>query len=138
MELLKTPEFNRLERSVDTAVLRNQVIANNVANVDTPYFKRSEVVFEELLQQELAANKSPSFTTYRTDEKHIAIQPKHGKEVQPQIMVDATSAMNNNQNNVDIDYEMSLLAKNQLNYNMMVQQISYDIQHLRTAIGGTG
>ena len=31
-----------LERGVDAAVLRNKILANNIANVDVPHFKRSE------------------------------------------------------------------------------------------------
>lgn len=136
MDLLRTSGFQMMERSVDAAVLRNKVIANNIANVDTPYFKRSEVVFEELLQEQLASNKTPAFRSYRTHEKHIDFGSKQQDSVQPQVVTDETSAMNNNQNNVDIDYEMSLMAKNQLYYNLMIGQISYDISHLRTAIGG--
>jgi flagellar basal-body rod protein FlgB len=137
MDLLNTSGFQRLERSVDAAALRQKVIANNVANIDTPYFKRSDVHFEELLQKELNAVKSPAFTAYKTHHKHISLDVGSQQQgVQPQVVSDQTSTMNNNQNNVDIDYEMSLLAKNQLYYNMMVQQVSYDIKHLRTAIGG--
>jgi flagellar basal-body rod protein FlgB len=137
MDMLNTSGFQRLERSVDAAALRQKVIANNVANIDTPYFKRSDVQFEELLQKELDAVKSPAFTTYRTHSKHFPLGTiGQQTEIRPQVISDETSTMNNNQNNVDIDYEMSLMAKNQLYYNMMVQQVNYDIKHLRTAIGG--
>jgi len=44
--------------------------------------------------------------------------------------------MNNNGNNVDIDREMSLLAKNQLVYNLYIQQVNHDIKMMRTAIEG--
>lgn len=137
MSLLNSVGFQRLEKAVDAAALRQKVIANNVANVDTPYFKRSDVQFEELLQKELSSVTSPTFAGYRTHQKHISLGTI-GKQTEAQatIVTDETSTMNNNQNNVDIDYEMSLLAKNQLYYNMMVQQVSYDIKHLRTAIGG--
>jgi len=58
------------------------------------------------------------------------------QSAQPRIVTDETSAINNNKNNVDIDYEMALMAKNQLYYNALIQQVNYDIKHLRTAIGG--
>jgi flagellar basal-body rod protein FlgB len=44
--------------------------------------------------------------------------------------------MNNNLNNVDIDTEMSQLAKNQLTYNTEIQQVSHEIKQLRLAIDG--
>ncbi len=54
----------------------------------------------------------------------------------PKIITDESTSMNNNENNVDIDREMSLLAKNQLSYNLYVQQINHDVRMMRTAIEG--
>jgi flagellar basal-body rod protein FlgB len=133
MNILNRPSFQSLERSLDAATLRQKVIADNIANVDTPYFKRSEVRFEELLQQEMNGS---GLEGYRTDPRHFYIG-KPSKPV-PQIVRDESSMVNNNLNNVDIDYEMSLMAKNQLRYNVMVQQANGEIKKLRTAIGGRG
>ncbi|MEK3722157.1 flagellar basal body rod protein FlgB [Paenibacillus sp. FSL H8-0034] len=133
MDILNKAGFNQMERSLDAATLRQRVIADNVANADTPYFKKSEVRFEELLQQELNVS---SFEGYRTDPKHFYIG--RPARVEAQIVKDKQSTINNNLNNVDIDAEMSLMAKNQLRYNVMVQQISNDIKKARTAIQGRG
>lgn len=139
MDLFESPAFQRLERSIDAAVLRQKVIANNIANADTPYFKRSDVKFEPLLKKEMESVKAPEITVTLTHEKHIPIavnRPQPG--TRPEIVTDETSAMNNNQNNVDMDYEMALMAKNQLYYNMLIQQLNVEFKHLRTAIGGRG
>jgi flagellar basal-body rod protein FlgB len=108
------------------------VISNNIANVDTPFFKRSEVKFEDLLRNEMEG--TPSLQGYRTDTRHFVI----GGPSEPvaQVEVDKNSVMNNNLNNVDIDTEMTELAKNQLRYNVAVQQISNNLRALRTAIDG--
>lgn len=132
MNILQSASFNRLERTLDAAVLRQTVSANNVANVDTPDFKRSDVVFEELLSQQM---NSKTLTGKRTQPKHIPIGGV-SSPVEAQIVQDTSSVMNNNLNNVDIDAEMSLLAKNQLRYNVVAQQVTHDIRNLRTAIGG--
>ena len=50
---------------------------------------------------------------------------------QAQIVTDESSVMNNDVNNVDIDREMSLVAKNQLNYNFYVQQMNHDVKMMR-------
>ncbi|WP_284639027.1 flagellar basal body rod protein FlgB [Paenibacillus silviterrae] len=133
MYVFNKPGFDMLERSLDAATLRQKVIADNVANIDTPYFKRSEVKFEELLQQEL---QGPAVQGYRTDPRHFEI----GKPARPmpQVIQDNSTAINNNLNNVDIDYEMSLMAKNQLRYNVMVQQVNGELKKLRTVIDGRG
>ncbi|GCL71355.1 flagellar basal body rod protein FlgB [Paenibacillus sp. JMULE4] len=130
MNILSKPSFRLLEQSLNAATLRQKVIADNVANVDTPYFKRSEVRFEEFLQQELNGGELQG---YRTDPRHFYIG--RSSDPRPQIVRDNQSMINNNLNNVDIDYEMALMAKNQLRYNTMVQQVSSEINKVRTAIG---
>ena len=133
--LINTGAMDRLGRALGASQLRHEVITNNIANVDTPYFKRSEVRFEQLLQQQLAEYKS-SFVGYRTDPRHLQIGAAVRKTVQPEVFTDTTTAMNNNYNNVDIDYEMSQLAKNQLYYNTLIQQLNHEIKVTRTAIDG--
>jgi flagellar basal-body rod protein FlgB len=132
MNLLNSVNFNRMERTLDAATLRQKVSANNVANIDTPNFKRSDVQFEELLNQQMSRG---SLIGKRTNIKHIPINGS-ATNVESKIVQDTSSVMNNNLNNVDIDAEMSLIAKNQLRYNVIVQQVSHDIKNLRTAIAG--
>lgn len=132
MNLLNSASFNRMERTLDAAILRHRVTVNNIANVDTPEFKRSDVQFEELLNSQL---KQSTIVGKRTNARHIPIGASTAA-VQPQIIQDQSSVMNNNSNNVDIDAEMSLMAKNQLRYNVVAQQVTHDIKNLRTAIGG--
>lgn len=123
--------FRLMERTLDASSLRQAVIANNIANVDTPRFKRSEVQFETLLQQSL--NGKGGIVGKRTDPRHIYIG-RSSAEMKPKISIDEHSVMNNNLNNVDIDSEMSALAKNQLRYNTLVQQVSHEIKLTRTAL----
>lgn len=99
--LSDNPSIDRISRALDASALRQNVIANNIANVDTPNYKRSEVRFEQFLQQELDAYKT-SFTGRRTDPRHLFIG-RSGQPVLPQIHVDQRTSMNNNNNNVDID-----------------------------------
>jgi flagellar basal-body rod protein FlgB len=131
MSIWDKPALTLMERALDAATIRQKVIANNIANVDTPYFKRSEVRFEELLEREL---QSPTLEGWRTHPRHIPI----GKNTlpQPEIVTDEHTAMNNNLNNVDIDYEMALMAKNQLRYNVLIQQVNNELKMFRTAMNG--
>jgi len=131
---VNSSHFRMLERTLDASSLRQAVIANNIANVDTPRFKRSEVQFESLLQQSLTGSPS-RVVGLRTDPRHINIG-RTSQEMKPKITVDENSVMNNNLNNVDIDAEMSLMAKNQLRYNTLVQQASHEIKLARTAVEG--
>lgn len=134
MKLLNGPAFSRLETAISAAETRQRVMANNIANVDTPKFKRSEVLFESLLEQSMGRDVS-QLAGRRTDPRHIAIGSPEGAQ-QPRIVTDNKSVMNNNVNNVDIDREMSMLAKNQLNYNFYVAQVNHQVKLMRTGIEG--
>ncbi|MGG6313555.1 flagellar basal body rod protein FlgB [Paenibacillus macerans] len=134
MQLLNGVGFDRLETAIQAANLRQGVISNNIANNDTPYFKRSNVSFESMLQSEMNSGM-PALQGKRTDSRHFVIGPSAGVP-EPQITVDKSTIMNNNQNNVDIDSEMALLAENQLRYNAYVEQINYLIKMKRTAVEG--
>ncbi|REE94410.1 flagellar basal-body rod protein FlgB [Paenibacillus taihuensis] len=134
MNLLNGPEFSRLQGAINAAEMRQRVISNNIANVDTPKFKRSEVVFESLLEQSMG-NGNSQFVGRRTNARHIPIG-QSSSIPEARVITDETSVMNNDVNNVDIDREMSLLAKNQLNYNYYVQQINHDVKMMRIGIEG--
>jgi flagellar basal-body rod protein FlgB len=135
MNVLGGSETALLRGGIAAAELRQQVIADNIANVDTPGFKRSEVLFEELLASRLGGQAGPKLEARRTHEKHIPFG-RTGSVVRPRLVTDDSTSMNNNANNVDIDREMALLAKNQLRYNAMVQQLNHKISMLRIGIEG--
>jgi flagellar basal-body rod protein FlgB len=130
---INKPSFQLLEKSLDAATMRQKTITNNIANVDTPYFKRSEVSFESLLQKEMGS--SSTLQGYRTDARHFAFGGSL-QQISPEISVDEASIMNNNLNNVDMDTEMSQMAKNQLAYNTEIQQVNHEFKMLRSAISG--
>lgn len=133
--MLNDSSFKTLQAGIDAANIRQRAIANNIANSDTPYFKRSEVQFEELLQDKMKGNVS-TLSGKTTNEKHIPIGPA-SKIPTAQISTDHNTVMNNNENNVDVDKEMSLLAENQLRYNAYIQQVTEQIKMMRIATGGS-
>lgn len=110
-----------LEKALDVSLLRHKVIANNIANVSTPGFKRLEVVFEEKLKALL--NKEPiSFSQL--------------KKIEPEIIEDQSSAWREDLNNVNIDREMVELSKNTLQYNLYIQLLNGKLDRIRKAIAG--
>jgi flagellar basal-body rod protein FlgB len=135
MNTFAKPAFRMLERSLDAFALRQKVTANNIANADTPNFKRADVEFESLLRKALGGGKY--IQGFRTHVKHIPIGEPLRTDIRPAIVQDESELkMNNNNNNVDIDYEMAMMAKNQLRYNMLVQQLNHEFSMMRTSIGG--
>ena len=92
-----------LSRALDGYAARNKVIANNIANAETPGFQRSEVHFEDDLREAF-------------DTRGSASAKKKLAEVTPQVEVDTDSPARPDGNNVNIDQEIADLAKNSLSY----------------------
>ena len=124
-----------LEKSLDTASLRNKVIANNIANVDVPHFKRSEVDFESELAraiEERDTHKANQFPAKMADARHIAFdEPRGVRSVQPRINLDYSTTYRNDGNNVDIEKEMVDASKNGMRYNSAVSSISQNFKVLK-------
>jgi len=120
-----------LERGLATAALRNQVIAHNIANIDTPGYQAQEVPFEQVLDAEVSKR---SFQPHRTDPRHYTWEP-----VTPQsgpVVRNANGVMRMDENTVDLEHEMNELAKNTLYYNALSTKITKQFSRLRLAISG--
>jgi len=74
----------------------------------------------------------------RTHPKHFPIGAASVREVQPQVVLDATSAMRNDGNNVDIEREMAINAAAELQYAALTQVASARYRMLRSAISQGG
>ena len=82
------------------------------------------------------ALQEDAFEGRRTDARHIAIGASDAGDVQPMVVADDDTTMRMDQNNVDVDQQMSELAKNQIYYDTLVRQISGELSRLKTAIEG--
>ncbi|WP_204518417.1 flagellar basal body rod protein FlgB [Brevibacillus fulvus] len=134
--MLDSNHLRILERSLDVGTLRQRTIANNIANMDVPNFKSKQVVFEDLLQQELSGS-TPSLAAYRTNEKHLPFGTT-GEIPKPVITSNPNAIVQNNGNDVDVEYEMNQLAKNQIWYTGLTQITNGYFQKLRSVINGGG
>lgn len=126
-----------LERGLDVEMLRRRVIANNIANVDVPHFKRSEVNFESELKRVIDYNNSldSRYPGRVTDARHIPFYVERDiRSVNPRINLDYNTTMRNDGNNVDIEKEIVDAAKNQMRYNAFVASISHNFRMLKIAL----
>ncbi len=116
-----------LEMGMGAAQKRRDVLADNIANVDVPHFKRSDITFEmplkRALESEAAASEPLPLNT--SHPQHINSRRfKHFENVEPRRVVDYLSEMRNDGNNVDIEDEMTKVARNQLHYSLLVDRLS--------------
>lgn len=113
-----------LERGMDAALLRRSVIADNMANADTPGFKRGEVTFESQLARAIRSEKPSDLPARLTNERHIAFdQPLDYRQVRARVQTEHETNWRNDKNNVDIEKETMDATKNMLMYNAMAQRI---------------
>ncbi len=123
---------NLLEKSLNASWARNEVISQNLANVDTPNYKRKDVTFEQYLNESLDSRKLEGITT---DERHIPIKSKNIDKIKPEITQDnSDTSMRIDGNNVDIDSEMAYLAKNTIQYNSLIQMINNSYSKIKNVI----
>jgi flagellar basal-body rod protein FlgB len=127
--ILSSPRVEVLEQALAASSLRQKVISNNISNVNTPGFKKSEVVFEDLLQGAMNDSRLPMM---KTNPRHLPLQ-KTGVPT-PTVNVVGNTAFRTDGSNVDIDIEMADLAKNNIYYNAVVQQMSSYFSGIKSAI----
>ncbi len=121
---------------------RHRAISNNLANVDTPGFKASEVRFEEQLQNAIARDQQQSSTQpllmpASNDPRHFVIEGSEAanvESVQPMVVRQNGQAVRVDGNNVDIDKEMVELAEATIAYNSLVQLVAARLSMARYAV----
>ncbi len=128
MNLFNNTTFNNLTHGLDYASTKNKVIANNIANVDTPNYKAKKVSFQSQLDEEML-----KFDQKLTHEKHI---PFENRQARINITENRGITYNHNGNSVDLDKEMAELSKNQLYYEALTERINGKFNSLRTVLGG--
>ncbi|MBE6099060.1 MAG: flagellar basal body rod protein FlgB [Anaerovibrio sp.] len=132
-QLVNAPVIDYMSRGMSAANLRHEVISNNIANVNTPKFKKSDVVFESLLAKELGLfDEQGKLEVVRTHDRHMPI-PMKGRAM-PEVIMDTSTTMRTDKNNVDIDKEMANLAKNQIYFNALAKEMGSHFQKVKTII----
>ena len=118
---------NVLDKAADASWIRNEVISNNIANVDTPNYKRQDVEFESYLLAQLEGANSSSL------KKTVAGMDLDS--LTATIYPDSNSlSYRLDGNNVDIDTENVELASNQLKYQALVSSINNEFSMIKSAM----
>ena len=128
--IFKRTKIPILKAVLDVTSLRQRIIANNVANVNTVGYRKKEVDFERYLESFV---KKPKVVGLKTDVRHFPIPGGTGA---PRVYEPETGPNTSGVNNVDIDMEMANLAENQLFFNTGARLISRQIEGLRKSIVG--
>ncbi|RJX20672.1 MAG: flagellar basal body rod protein FlgB [Ammonifex sp.] len=130
MGVFNDPVKASLLKTLDAAALRQKVIADNIANADTPGFKKTVVHFEDALAQALGGHSLPLKTT---DPRHIGANLAGA---QPRTERVTTTSLRTDGNNVDVEEEMMNMVTNTITYRSATQFLSGKYAKLRYVISG--
>ena len=121
--------INILGKAADGAWARNEAISNNLANVDTPGYKRKDVSFQTELQHALKASK------YKSLDQKVSEANLHLNRLEPRAYNDIPNwSYRMDKNNVDVDTENVELASNQIVYNGITTSLDNEFKNLKTVI----
>lgn len=113
-------------------MVENKVITQNIANIDTPGYKRKTVKFEQFLSR----YQKEGFKGLKTHTRHIDIDGKSNLDnLNAEIAVDNSHLSSRlDGNNVDIESETALMAENAIRYNVLAQNINSGLKRIKTVI----
>jgi flagellar basal-body rod protein FlgB len=134
LTFFNSESFGLLKNYLDVASLRQKVVAHNIANLNTPGYKRLIVSFEDKLKEALNSEKLPltvplkQHLNKRPDWQQVSLSPERNY----------TTTMRADANNVDLEQEMTLLTTNTICYNLAVQRLSGKFEQLSYVITSRG
>ncbi|KAF2956459.1 flagellar basal body rod protein FlgB [Marinitoga sp. 38H-ov] len=130
---LKDLSMNIIPKALNAIEARQKIYSHNIANYNTPGYKRKDVSFEKELQKALGESNEIKLKTI--NEKHLNNIPSIN-EVNYDIIIDDSRSTREDGNNVDIDIEMVKMMENTLQYNALTRLINYRLSDYKTVIGG--
>jgi len=131
--LFDIPVVSALKKGLEGAAVRHRAIANNIANVSTPGYKRQVVSFEQELWKALEGSPAGLKTSHP---KHVGGGAGAISAVRPALTLDEKSVIRVDENTVNIDQEMVDLAKNSAEYAQRAEILNRLYGQIKAAIRG--
>ena len=111
-----------LAASLNLREIRQEILAANIANADTPGYKAKRVDFEEALQRALDVDGNMEMQT--SDSRHFDVGNGGFDNLQPEIYDDPNGIVSEDGNTVDRDAEMAKMAENRILYDSAVKLLN--------------
>ncbi|MFZ5374648.1 MAG: flagellar basal body rod protein FlgB [Campylobacterota bacterium] len=111
-----------MNQALDYRAARQDMIAGNIANADTPFYRPRDIRFEEMLAQKSAAIFGPKnqvLPMARTNGAHLS-GTNEISDPKPTIFFRDGHMARNDGNSVDLDVETTEMAKNSMMYNAVI------------------
>jgi len=135
MEISKSHSL--MKQALDYRALRQDLIASNISNVDTPFYRPRDVNFENHLtkksQEMFNTQKEPELKLANTSAGHIQPDEEISKDKGTVFFRDGHQARNDG-NSVDLDVETTEMAKNSTMFNALVAALKKDGQIFKSVL----
>lgn len=135
MKSIFSSELGYVAKAMDLRLIRQNVVAGNLANVENPSYKARRFNFEQALQRSLQADEHSGLTL--TSEKHLpapgsldSVSGELGKENEVRVV--------QGEDSVDLDKEMAIQAKNTMLYNVLAAVLQKDFSMIGEVISRGG
>lgn len=156
MDLITSLTSQVMDKALDGLAKRHKAIASNLANVDTPNYRRRDVSFEGTLMRAIsqseksqAARQAGSKAKPASNDEELALKTTRAEHIpipfssslddfQPIITENSDLQYRNDGNSVDVENEMAQLAKNTQKYLAISNLESRYMKNLRSVINGGG
>lgn len=129
--MIRTNAFNNinvLDKAADASWLKNQLVTNNIANKDTPGYKRKDLNFQNFLADEL---RSPGSLNKKMAGVNL-------NRLNASVYTDYSNlSYRLDGNNVDMDTESATLAENQIRYYTLMDSMSQEFNRIKTVLQST-
>ena len=121
--IFQTDNYQLARKLLDAAALRQEAIASNVANVETPGYRRLDVAPDFAQQLRASSARGETGATMQ--------------DIRPQLAEDTSArTMRPDGNTVEIERELLAMNKNAVEYDYLSDVVSNNLKQLKLAITG--
>jgi len=130
-----------MKEAMDYRAARQDMIASNIANADTPNYRPRDIRFEEALAKksaELYKEKSNTLQMTQTSSAHLNGSLSGISETKPTTFFRDGHMARNDGNSVDLDVETTEMAKNSTMFNALTAALKKDSALFKSVIDASG
>lgn len=128
IDRLFNSKINGLTKALDLSQRRNEAIASNIANAETPGYRARDLDFAGELEKAFGEQTG---SVQKTNAKHLDVSSNEGNA---HMVEDLQGATKPDGNNVDIDMQMGQLAQNAGRYTSAASLLRKQIGMIKLAI----
>ncbi|MEO1954107.1 MAG: flagellar basal body rod protein FlgB [Campylobacterales bacterium] len=125
-----------MTKALDYRAIRQDMIASNIANADTPFYRPRDIRFEDALalkKAEIMGDNSNQLKMAQTNSKHLKPKDESSSKIPTTFFRDGHMARNDG-NSVDIDVETTEMSKNSVMFNALIQAYKSDQRIFRSVL----